>query len=134
MNAITERSWSGATLRSVSFDLDSRTLVLELYAQSGARCDRIVITNGDVALSGSLDFSSGPAHCLVAEPSWVPTRGVGTLTFTTPTLAITVSGGMASVDSWAVDEDAMPLWLSDADGLDEAIASMPWSGEWRRAA
>lgn len=118
MDTITARSWAGATLRSLSFDLDTRTLVLELYAREAARCDRIVVTNGDVEISGTLDTVGGRACCLVSEPLWSPDDGVGTLTFTTATFAVTVRGGLVSVDAYAVEDDAMPLWLTDMDALD----------------
>jgi len=139
MNAITERSWTGAVLRSVAFDLNTRTLILELYA-GNERCERIVVTNADVALDGQLDGDGGPPHCLVDEPVWVPSTGdePDTVTFTTDTFAITVSGGMVSIDGWVEPDVLLPLW-ADTDGLADAAwsAGVAWgasAGDWRRAA
>jgi len=136
MNAITERSWTGAVLRSVAFDLNTRTLVLEMYGQRSSRCQRIVITNGDVAIDGHLDTEAGPPHCLVGEPLWTPAANdeLDTITFTTETLAITVSGGLASVDGWVEPDVLLPLWL-ETDGLAGwEGSSSGGAGEWPKAA
>jgi len=94
-NALQHHQWTDCVLRSVTCDLDTRTLVLDVHlpALSTGECRRVVITNCDCEFSGHL--------------------GAGNVA--TGTASITVTGGTASIDEYQLNTNEIPLDLSRAE-------------------
>ncbi len=139
LNALNAHRWSGAVLRSLSQDLETRTVVLELHpsALDTGLCLRIVITNCRSTVTGQLTGEGTESRRLIheplvpAEPTVIARDGVladapdfTSAVFATSGGRLEVVGGIASVDEFAVEAADAPLTADDLAVLDQ----------WRRAA
>lgn len=133
LNSLQNYRWKDCVLRRVSYDLDTRTLVIDVHlpALLTGECRRAVITNCDWDFSGQLTSHDVASRRLITEPV-IPTdfaivndeglqlrEGTGTVIFSTATGSVSVTGGIASVDDYLLDMSDLPLDLSKAD-LSEA--------------
>jgi hypothetical protein len=128
-NALQHHQWTDCVLRSVTCDLDTRTLVLDVHlpALSTGECRRVVITNCDCEFSGHLGAGNVASRRLIAEPvvssnlaivktsGLQPVEGSESVIFATGTASITVTGGTASIDEYQLNTNEIPLDLSRAE-------------------
>lgn len=116
-------------MRAFSFDADTRTLVLECFPSSltAECCHRAVITNCRCVFEGQVVSESIDQRRLLREPLdfLLSTETAGeSAVFETASGRITVFGGMASVDTYAVNSTDMPINAASLAELDD----------WRSAA
>ena len=133
LNPLQAHHWTGAVLRSVSYDLDTRTLVIEVHPESldSGLCRRAVVTNCDCTINGQIMFGDVASRRMIREPVDAPELAVVGITnpisgfgqetsvFATSTGSIVAVGGIASIDELVLPENERPLGPEDYAVLDD---------------
>lgn len=133
LTALHAHRWTGSVLRNVSYDLETRTLVIEVHPASldSGVCRRVVITNCDCSFAGQLISGDTESRRLIDEPlvladlalvdakAGAESSGTDSVVFATSTGSVVATCGIASIDEFALNEDELPLDQQDMSVLDD---------------